>query len=130
MLTRALRRNARFRHADDGVTLAETVVALSIAVVVFLALTMAVLGAIRASVLSRQNQQSGDVLNQALEAARATGYDGLAMRSSDLSVNESLNLNSGYYNPTNDTSTGSAKEPLVLDAAGAVSPHVTTVTQN
>ena len=122
----------RRRSADDGFTLIEAIVALSIAAVIFMALAFALIGGVHQALFAQQNQQAGDILNKTVEQARALPYDSLAMQTSDLSVNESLNLSacaSPCYNPQDDGTTG-ATEALVLDAAGGVSPHVTTVSQN
>lgn len=120
---------------DDGFSLVEAIVALAIATVVFTALAFALIGGAKAGLLSQQNQQAGDVLNQAVEKARSLPYGALSMRAADLDVGETRSpaLSSSLcYNPTDDsTAVGAGCEPLVpRDANGGIFPHVTTVTQN
>jgi type II secretory pathway pseudopilin PulG len=124
---------------DDGFSLVEAVVALMIATVVFTALAFALIGGAKAGLLAQQNQQAGDVLNQAVEDARSLSYGALAIRPADLDVGEPARsplLSAGYYNGKDDSTTEDAStaavelEPLSLDANGAVFPHVTTVSQN
>jgi prepilin-type N-terminal cleavage/methylation domain-containing protein len=108
-------------HESDGFTLIELIVALSIATVVFSAMAAAGLAGVRASTVARQNQQSVDVLNRAVEEARAISFASLAMVESDLQVNDDA------------ISTGSTPEYAVpnvgaeevwLDDTGSVNPHV------
>jgi prepilin-type N-terminal cleavage/methylation domain-containing protein len=118
---------------DDGFTLIESIVALSLAVIIFMALTFALIGGVHQVLLSQQNQQAGDILNQAVEKARAITYDNLLMQTSDLDVGETGRapaLSVGKYNPSNDSTSGAGLEPLAVATVGGLVPHVTTVTQN
>lgn len=116
---------------DGGFTLVEQVVALMIAAIVFTAAAYAMIGGLKQSSFAQQNQQSADMLNQAVEKARALSYDQLAMVPGDLVVSDPLNTSTcNCYNPTNNSKTGTGVENLVLDAAGSLSPHVETVVQN
>lgn len=112
----------------EGFTLIESVVALSIAALVFLALAASVISGVKAVAVSRENQQSGDAINQQIESLRAQPIGNVSMRATDLSGDTHTSGN--YYDPTADNGTGAAKEPLVLDPAGSVNPHVSTVVQN
>ena len=76
---------------DGGFTLVEQVVALMIAAIVFTAAAYALIGGLKQSSFAQQNQQSADMLNQAVEDARALTYDQLAMRPTDLATNDPLN---------------------------------------
>lgn len=131
MLSR-LRRRLLLR-GDDGFTLVEAVVALAIAVIVFMALTFALIGGAHEVLLAQQNQQAGDVVNQVVEQARSIGYDTLLMQNSDLT--NSLDplgsqINScGCYNPNTD-STGSGSENLATGPVGTVTPHAKNVSLN
>jgi prepilin-type N-terminal cleavage/methylation domain-containing protein len=126
MLTRL-----RPRRGDDGFTLVETVVALTIASIAFTALAVGMLASLKAAVGARQAQQASDVLQQQMEQLRGLGYDALAMRPSDLSVNDALALGGcGCYDPVHDNTSGANAESLVLDAGGSVNPHVVTITVN
>ena len=120
---------------DSGFSLVEAVVALAIATTIFTALAFALVGAAKSALLSQQNQQAGDVLNQAVEQARALTFQSLTMRPADLDVNEATDgtrtppLSAGFYNPANDTTTGG--EPLVVpDPNGKIDVHVTQEVQN
>lgn len=113
----------RRRHEADGFTLIELIVALAIATVVFSAMAAAGLAGVRASTVARQNQQSVDVLNRAVEEARARSYTSLAMVSSDLQVNDDAISTGGtpeYTVPNVGT------EEVWLDDTGAINPHVET----
>lgn len=125
------RRFCRALRRDEGFTLIESVVALGIATIVFMALAFALIGGVHQALFAQQNQQAGDLLNKTVEQARGIGYDSLAMRPTDLSVGDTLNLGGcNCYNPKNNSTTGTGVENLVLDPAGLLSPHVTTVAQN
>lgn len=131
MLTR-LRRRALLR-GDDGFTLIEAVVALTIAVIIFMALSFALIGGAHEVLLAQQNQQAGDVVNQVVEQARSIGYDSLTMQDSDLS--NSLDPNGSAissclcYNPNTD-STGGTTEPLAHATVGTIVPHAKNVVLN
>lgn len=130
-----LRAPSRARSSGDaGFSLVEAVVALAIATVVFTALAFALIGGVKSALLSQQNQQAGDVLNKAVEDARALPYQSLSMRAADLDVGDprspALSLVKAYDPLTNRTG-GTGTEPLVpLDANGALFPHVTAVNEN
>jgi type II secretory pathway pseudopilin PulG len=118
------------RKGDDGFSLIEAVVALSVASFIFAALAAAMISSITSVVAGRQAQQASDVLQQSMEQLRATGFDSLAMRPSDLSTNDTLPLSGcSCYNPVQNSTTG-ATETLALDNGGAVYPHVTSTTVN
>lgn len=119
---------------DEGFSLVEAIVALAIATAVFTALAFALIGAAKSALLSQQNQQAGDVMNKAVEDARALPYQSLALRPSDLDVGEvripALSTPPVSYNPTNDTTSGAGAEPLVTDINGGIATHATQETQN
>jgi type II secretory pathway pseudopilin PulG len=115
-------RHAHAGTADEGFTLVEVVVALALAVGVLLALLSSSVFAIRATLDGRQNQQAGDYLSQAIEAARSLDYGSLSMRSSDLGTDANIVTVSGVkkYNP------GTGLETIDANATGAITPHVVT----
>jgi prepilin-type N-terminal cleavage/methylation domain-containing protein len=120
---------------DDGFSLVEMIVALTIAAIAFSALGLALISGARASLLSQQNQQAGDLLSQSVEQARVLGYDGLAMRATDLGTGESVRTPTLAtclcYAPNTDLTSGTGVEPLAgTDPAGGISPHVTSFVQN
>ncbi len=122
--------------ADDaGFSLIEAVVALAIATAVFTALAFALIGGTKSALLSQQNQQAGDVLNRAVEEARALTYSQLTLRTSDLNVGEAARTPTLAgclcYNPTNDSTSGPGVEPLASPGAtGGLNPHQSAVMQN
>jgi prepilin-type N-terminal cleavage/methylation domain-containing protein len=121
----------RCRGDDSGFSLIESVVALAIASVVFTALAAAMISSLKATVYARQVQQASDVVQQSMEQLRASGFDALAMRTSDLVVNDPLPLAAcTCFDPTHDVASGASTEPLVVGSSGSLSPHVATVTVN
>lgn len=131
MLSR-LRRRLTLR-GDDGFTLIEAVVALAIAVIIFMALTFALIGGAHEVLLAQQNQQAGDVVNQLVEQARTVSYDSLLMQDSDL-TNPLDPLGTaiagcGCYNPNTD-STATGYELLAHGTVGTITPHAKTVSLN
>lgn len=131
MLSR-LRRRLLLR-GDDGFTLIEAVVALTISVVVFMALSFAMIGGAHEVLLAQQNQQAGDVVNQVVEQARSIGYDSLVMQDSDL-TNAVDSLGSAIngckcYNPNGDSVSGTT-EPLAHATVGTIVPHAKKLNLN
>lgn len=136
---RPLARPPRVPAGDQGFSLVEAVVALAIAVAIFTALAFALIGGARSALLSQQNQQAADVLNRAVEQARAVPYDSLAVREADIDAGETRSpalSTVDTYDPTDDSSAGANAEALVYDANGLVAPgaagatHTATVAQN
>ena len=133
-------RPRRLPGGDDGFSLVEAVVALAIAAAIFTALAFALIGGARSALLSQQNQQAADVLNRAVEQARAVPYDSLAVREADIDTGEAGRTPAlsavDTYDPNDDTATGAGAEALVYDPNGLVAPgalgvaHVATVAQN
>jgi prepilin-type N-terminal cleavage/methylation domain-containing protein len=117
----AIRIRLRREHESDGFTLIELVVALTIATVIFSAMAAAGLAGVRASTIARQNQQSVDVLNRALEEARGISYASLAMVESDLQVDDDAISGSP---PQYTVPNGVGAEDIWLDDTGSVNPHV------
>jgi Tfp pilus assembly protein PilV len=118
-------REVRKLSDDGGFTLIETVIALGIAMIVFAALGVVSLAGLRTSTVSRQNQQATDVLNRAVEQARAMAYGSLSMTTSDLAVGDAGSITgtpASYLVPG-----GIGSEPVVAGAVGGISPHVATV---
>lgn len=114
----------RTRRGDDGFTLVESLVALTIAAAVLAALGAATLTAARASVAARAAQQAGNLLNEYVEAARSADYTAVTMVASDLAGDPEISGSPGSY-----TYAGTG-EPVVADTVGLISPHVTTLTRN
>jgi Tfp pilus assembly protein PilV len=122
---RALSRRIR-RNDDAGFTLVEQVIALVVAALVFLAVAAIALSGMKATVMSRVNQQAIDVLNRSIEQARAMTYAELTMVSTDLASDTSITGTS----PLVWNVPGVGSEAVDFHATGLVSPHVSTVTTN
>jgi type II secretory pathway pseudopilin PulG len=118
---------------ESGFSLIETVLALFISAVMFSALTGVLIASSRASVLARQNQQAGDLLNESLESVRALDYAATAMVTTDPTLtSDALIKTAGATRTFKPGSGSSSDEPLVLltTAAADFNPHITTVTRN
>ena len=113
------------RRADDGFSLVEVVVALTIATGVFLSLALVTISGVRGTLLARQNQLAGDMVNQAIEKVRALDFADVAMVTGDSTLTGDPRIVSGKFNP----GTGVA-EPLVYASVGSLNPHMTTETHN
>jgi Tfp pilus assembly protein PilV len=114
---------ARLEH-DAGFTLVEAVVALFVLGVVFSALAVAAMGALRASFAARVEQQGIDFATQALEKARSMEYGALTMTASDLTGDARI-VTCGS-DKCIDPGTGT-QERLVVAASGGIPQHVQTV---
>ena len=112
-------------RGDDGVTLVEIMVALTIASAVFLALALAAIAGVKGTLMARQNQLAGDMMNQAIERVRALDFADVAMVTGDSSLATDSRIVSSKFNP----GTGVA-ENLVFAPVGTLNPHTTTETQN
>lgn len=113
------------RHAEDGFSLVETIVAMGIAATVILGMLASSAFATKATVASRQNQQAADLLNRSLEAARSLNYAAVAMVTGQLPGTPadpafSMVGPARYYNP------GTGVEPVEARATGGIA-HVQTV---
>lgn len=98
-----------------------------IAAFVLLALAAGTLAAVKSTTASRMNQQAGNLLAQQIEELRALDYASLANRGSEVVGQPGVTgtATAATYTPPNKTA-----ESMVLDAAGAVSPHKASVLQN
>jgi hypothetical protein len=105
---------------EAGFTLVETLVALVVATIVFTGLAYVAVGALRASMLSRTNQQAVDVADQRLEQIRDLPFASVAMLSTDLSGDSNIITCSGK--PCVQLGDGTT-EPLFV-AVGGLAPHV------
>ena len=71
-------------RSDQGFTLVEVIVAMSITLFVIMGLLGASVSAVRASAAARIDQQAGDVLSSALEDTRSLDYSAIAMEPGDI----------------------------------------------
>ena len=113
-------RTRRARHGDDGFTLLESVIALTVATIVFTAMGAALISSVQSVMVGRTNQQAADAAERAMEDARKLGYNELAIKDSTL-VNEPSGITSSKkYVPDGHKSSGAGEEPLVTDPEGSV----------
>jgi prepilin-type N-terminal cleavage/methylation domain-containing protein len=71
-------RDLRCPGDDEGFTLVESMVAMVVAALMFGALSLGVVSALRATVFSRQNQQASDLLTEYVETTRNLSYGSIA----------------------------------------------------
>ncbi|MGN6474117.1 MAG: type IV pilus modification PilV family protein, partial [Mycobacteriales bacterium] len=132
-----LRRSAQ--PSDAGFTLIEAVASLAIATLLLTGLAFATVGSLRGSATARINQQAGDVLESAIEAARDQAYDDLVMYTGDPNLSHTADsriLQSGCpsggsmcVSVPNPTGSGSTTENIVTSTAiGFQSNHIQTQT--
>src|SRR6478735_3198498 len=108
----ALRERLR-PHGDEGFSLLEAVIAITVAGVIFAGVGAATVSSVKAVLVGRTVQQASDVAEQAMESMRSLGYDAVSMKDSDLTVNEPLNLSAHLYDPIKNIVTGPGVEQLV-----------------
>lgn len=134
-----LRRRASASGSDGGFTLIEAIAAITVAAIMLGAIAFASVTGIHASTEARINQQAGDVIESAIETARAQSYSTLVMSTSDPNLSaakDSRILTSGCPNSAsmcvsvpNPVGTGTVKEALDTSAAtGYITNHIQTVT--
>jgi type II secretory pathway pseudopilin PulG len=116
-----LRRRVR---DESGFTLIEAVVALMVLSAIFTAMAYAATGTLRASMVSRVEQQAIDFATQALESSRAVEFDKLANVATDM-VGDTRVQPCGTVLTCFDPGTGA--EPLVLETWGTATPHIKPV---
>lgn len=117
----------RMLREDRGFTLLEAVVSLSIATVLLTTLAAIMISTMHASLLARQNQQAGDLLNEQLESVRGIDYSAITMVNSSLSTTDPyLHTAAGGY--TFDPGTG--PEMIAGFTVGSINPYVKTITRN
>jgi type II secretory pathway pseudopilin PulG len=106
------------RHpgADDGFTIVESMVALSIIFTVMLGLLGTLVSASRGIVTSRQRSVATGLANQVLETARGTSYALVGLNSADSTLASDSAVVSGQYNP------GGGLEPLAFASPSSSSP--------
>lgn len=120
-------RRGRLRRAaavDDGFSLVESVVAIAIAMVVFMALAGALGATAKAGLHARQNQNAINLANEQIERFRGIDVTGVAMDAADVSTADANLTDPGtglQFDPD-----GAGPEPaerIITTTGGAVNPH-------
>ena len=126
-LRSVLSRRVRVALGDEsGFSLLEAVVALVIAAVIFTGLAAVSISAVHASLLGRQNQQAGDLIGKRIEQLRVLDIQAVANVDADMVSSTDTRIQNCGGAKCVDPGTGTT-ENLVLDDAGAVAPHLSTV---
>lgn len=112
------------RRDDSGFTLVEAIVSLVVLGSIFTALAYAATGSLRASMVSRVEQQALDFATEALESSRDADYESLAHVASDLTSDPRV-VSCGTQRCI-DPGTGTL-EPLVIATSGGMAQHVEQV---
>lgn len=115
--------------ADEaGFSMVESIVAITIAAMVFSGSALLLGQALKTTMFARQNQQAAEVVTAEIEALRALDYGALAMVASDLTGDAAV---TGSPPATDHDGSGPlTSEALALSATGAVNPHIRTVSLN
>lgn len=128
-------RSRRRAVADEGFTLIEAIAAIAVAALMLTAVAFAAVTGIHGSTEARINQQAGDVIESAIESARAQSYDNLVMSGSDSTLATDPRLTtSGCPGATpcvsvpKDDGSGTVKESIVEGTGGYISTHIQTDT--
>ena len=121
-----MRKLGRIRAGNEsGISLVEIMVALALASGVLMALALATIGGVKGTLLSRQNQLAGDMVNQGLERVRALDFADVSMVSTDPSISTDPRISLGKFDPGTGTAEG-----LIYAPVGTLNPHKTTETHN
>lgn len=115
---------------DEGFSLAEVLVAMSIVATGLLGLLGSTLYSVKATVAGRHNQQAADYVNEALEEIRSFDYAAVTMKdgTSELASDPAI-VGTGADRKV-DVGGGIGLEQLDIRSVGAVDPHVQQVTEN
>jgi type II secretory pathway pseudopilin PulG len=109
--------------SDAGFSLVETVVAMTVAALLFGAVGGVLLVSLKATLAGRQAQQAADLANRTVERLRNRDYTTLGMDSTDAATDTAI-TGSTYTVPL--ANGGTSTEPIVLVPQGPIAPHVTT----
>lgn len=121
-----LSRLRRSASDDDGFSLVESIVAITVAAMIFSALAAVMISALRTSVVARQVQQSIDLTTQAVETVRALDYSAVGLDSTDGAA-DSAAISGGKYTVKLSDGTSSA-ENVVYVSNSTLNPHKKSVT--
>ena len=119
-------------RAEEGFTLLETIVAMSIVVSVLVATAGVLVNMLGGALLARQNQQSAEVLSEEIERVRAAGYSAVAMVAEDLAGDDAVTgpdaSGDHWFDP--DGAGPLTTEKVAVSRGGVVDPHLRTITRN
>ena len=110
---------------EAGFSLVETIVAMTVAALVFGAVGGILLVSLKATLVGRQAQQAADLANRTVEQMRNRDYTTLGLASADAATDPAITA-SGYAVPLSNGTT--TVEPVVLLTTSPISQHVTTMT--
>jgi type II secretory pathway pseudopilin PulG len=108
---------------DGGFSLVETVVAMTVAALLFGAVGGILVASLRATLAGRQAQQAADLANRTIEHLRNRDFGMLGMDSADAATDPAITA-SGYAVPLTNGTTST--EPIVLASTSPINPHITT----
>ena len=122
--------NSRLDASDAGITLMEAVISITLIAVLLIGTATVLANMMVASAAARRNQQSADLLSEAIEEVRSLSFEGVANNAGDatLTGGNSL-LSSGSYDP-DGAAAGLNSETALSAIGGGVNPHYQTVTRN
>jgi type II secretory pathway pseudopilin PulG len=111
--------------SDAGFSLVETVVAMTVAALLFGAVGGVLLVSLKATLAGRQAQQAADLANRTVERLRNRDYTTLGMDSADAATDPAITA-SGYAVPL--ANGGTSTEPIALANTSPISQHITPAT--
>ena len=113
---------------EGGFTVVETVLAMTIAAMVFTATALMLGQALKGTLLARQNEQAAEVLTAEIETIRSMDYAAIALVPSDLVGDTAV---TGTPLAVDHDRLGPLPaEPVSVSATGAVNPHIRTLQHN
>ena len=110
---------------DDGFSLVEAIVSLLVATLMFGALAATAMASVRASLISRQNQQATDFMTRELEGARKVSFAALGhvaadlVPAADVRIQTSGCVSAKCFNP----GTGQTEDLLTIASGAAIPAH-------
>jgi hypothetical protein len=112
-------------NGEAGFSLVETVLAMTVAALMFGAVGGVLLVGLKSTLVGRQAQQAADLANRTVEELRNRDFTTLGLASTDVASDPAITA-SGYAVPlANDTT---STEPIVFVTTSPISQHVRTTT--
>ena len=121
---------SRLSDSDEGFTLVEMIVSITILGGVFVALALVLMNMLAVTLQSRQNQQAGDLISAKVEDIRRLSYAGVSLNEDAAAFTDGgINTSVTPYQFDPDGSGALGAEEVVYAAAGGFA-HVETVQRN